>query len=202
MPLKTYTQIRQFFETHNGSEFVGFQPTDYSAELRNKIGTFHVFQDVLGNNKKFYFRMLRLIERLIVHLQMMIGVDRRKSNIVYGKGNQWFLITEGLAQFVVSKEKFIRDNFRMTSCADEIFLQTVILNSNFKNALYNGKRPSLRYTDWNRGNPYTFRLNDFEELVSTSSDALFARKFSSAIDEDIIKKLYDNFANDEDIKTE
>lgn len=43
-------------------------------------------------------------------------------------------------------------------CADEIFLQTIAMMSPYKNNIVND---SLRYVDWNRGNPYTFRNEDF-----------------------------------------
>lgn len=191
MPIKTHTEISGFFEKYNGYEFIGFQNTDYSAELRNKIGTYHIFQNIVGNSKKPLLRIFRLIDHVLVFLQIKVGIDRREKGVVYGKGGNWFSISERCAKYVVSKEGWIKKHFHMTSCGDEIFLQTVILNSNFANQLYNGKCPSLRYTDWTRGCPYIFRLDDFDELMSAPADALFARKFSPIVDNAIIDKLYD-----------
>ena len=46
-----------------------------------------------------------------------------------------------------------------------------------------------RYIDWKRGEPYTFKLEDFNELIN--SGCFFARKFSTNVDKDIIDKIYD-----------
>ena len=39
-----------------------------------------------------------------------------------------------------------------------------------------GTEPCLRLVDWERGKPYTFRLKDFDEMIS--SPCLFVRKLS------------------------
>lgn len=47
----------------------------------------------------------------------------------------------------------------------------------------------LRYTDWKRGNPYIFTIEDYDILKS--SNKLFARKFDEKKDLEIINRLYD-----------
>ena len=59
--------------------------------------------------------------------------------------------------------------FKFTYCADELFFQTIFENSPYKNNLYYNKKDDnyiscMRYIDWTRGQPYTFKENDFEEL--------------------------------------
>lgn len=85
------------------------------------------------------------------------------------------------------RKKVIRRQYRFALCADEIFIQTVVMSSPFKENIENCKR----LIDWNRGAPYVFRSDDKERLL-TSND-LFARKFDSRIDDDIIRFLYDLF---------
>ena len=56
---------------------------------------------------------------------------------------------------------------------------------------FNGKyENNLRYIDWERGAPYVFRSDDFEDLINSS--CLFARKFDSTVDREIIEKI-ENF---------
>lgn len=69
--------------------------------------------------------------------------------------------------------------------ADELFLQTVIWNSPYRNTLYredwdDDYRSCLRYIDWNRGRPYIFLISDKKELDSVDG-FLFARKFDDKI---------------------
>ena len=48
---------------------------------------------------------------------------------------------------------------------------------------------NLRHVDWNRGNPYVFRKEDFNELMN--SDKLFARKFDESKDVEIVNMIYE-----------
>lgn len=48
-------------------------------------------------------------------------------------------------------------------------------------------RSCLRYIDWERGNPYVFRNEDFEDLIA--SDFLFARKFDLNTDRLICERV-------------
>ena len=86
----------------------------------------------------------------------------------------------------------INKMYKFTVTADEIFLQSLVLNSEFKENLYNknydDNYSSILYSiDWNRGNPYVYRKEDYDLLIK--SNMLFARKFDMNIDSDIIYKI-------------
>lgn len=51
---------------------------------------------------------------------------------------------------------------------------------------------SARLIDWSRGNPYVWRLTDYEELIH--SDRMFARKFNWDTDKEIILKIAEHVA--------
>ena len=83
---------------------------------------------------------------------------------------------------------------RYTANADEIFLQTIIYNSEFKENLYyqgfdDNYDSCKRLTDWRRGTPYVWKMEDLEEIEE--SNAFFARKFEIKIDKEIIDYLYE-----------
>ena len=48
----------------------------------------------------------------------------------------------------------------------------------------------MRYIDWKKGNPYSFTINDYDELMN--SGCLFARKFDLKTEEQqqIVEKIY------------
>ena len=85
------------------------------------------------------------------------------------------------------------EDYRHTISADEIFLQTAVHHSKFKENLYksapNDIDASMRLIDWVRGTPYVFQISDSDELIN--SDCMFARKFDENIDKQIIEKLYE-----------
>ena len=92
-----------------------------------------------------------------------------------------------------SKEKLIKKVFSKSSCADELFLQTLLMESDFKDRLYLPSSQSdplanMRYIDWTRGNPYVFKTEDFDSLMS--SQYMFARKFDLNTDREICRKVY------------
>ena len=72
------------------------------------------------------------------------------------------------------------------------------MNSNFRNNLFYDKMDNnyiacMRYIDWNRGKPYTWLADDFNELIN--SNYLFARKFDCNIDNNIIMLISDYIRN-------
>jgi hypothetical protein len=84
-----------------------------------------------------------------------------------------------------------------TLCCDELFLQTILLNSPFSadryiNEFDSDPHQTMRLIDWNRGAPYIYRLSDFEELMD--SGCLFARKFDTAVDAPIVEKIASTIA--------
>ena len=78
--------------------------------------------------------------------------------------------------------------YRFTRCCDEVFLQTLLYNSSYSLNMYfdeDSKRYyNMRYVDFQRGNPYVFRIDD--EGLLNSRKEIFARKFDYVIDKDII----------------
>lgn len=53
----------------------------------------------------------------------------------------------------------------------------------------------MREIDWNRGNPYVFRTEDFEILMN--SPCMFARKFDEKTDREIIERIYEKINNEQ-----
>ncbi|MCI5660123.1 MAG: glycosyl transferase, partial [Clostridium sp.] len=51
-----------------------------------------------------------------------------------------------------------------------------------------------RLIDWERGNPYVFRMADYDEIMQ--SPAMFARKFSMQTDPEIVRAIMDELQRD------
>ena len=179
-PLKKPEYINQFFEDHNGKNFIDFGERNQNAIDRLKY--YYFFQKATGHRKSFLF----YIQKILLILQKIIKVNRirGKEDEIY-KGANWFSINHDLASYVVSNFYKYDKMFDRTVCADEIFLQTMVMASPYKETVIN---ECLREIDWKRGNPYVYQKCDYELLVN--SDNIFARKFSTKIDNEIIEKLY------------
>ena len=193
-PIKSQREIYNWFIQNEGKEFVHFGTDDYQRDIASRYNVYHFFQEKLGRgrNNKLYNKL----ETYSLAAQRRLHVNRSKNREVclYGGAN-WFSITDDLAHFVLEHIKDYKREFRFTQNCDEIFLQTIVMNSDFKNRLYisgcnDDYHQIMRHIDWTRGEnggPHTFTIEDYNELIH--SEYLFARKFNEKIDNTIIDKI-------------
>ncbi|MBE5962374.1 MAG: hypothetical protein E7256_13510 [Lachnospiraceae bacterium] len=189
LPLMSYEEMLDFWEKNQGTEFIEFDTVQQKKpSIADKIGYYYFFQDVIGRKLDIFSVFLRKVEAFSIRLQKLAKINRmKKDKIILQKGSNWFSITDDLAHYIISKRNDISRMFAHTLCADEIFLQTVVYNSPFMKTTH---KNNLRYIDWKRGTPYTFTMDDYDSLMSSS--CLWARKFSSKKDEKIIDAIYNS----------
>ena len=190
LPLKKQSEIHNFFEKNNGCEYVQFDSETVDNNVFERLKFYYPFQEYYVSKGK----IVRFIANKLLGIQKRLKINRlRKSNLVLQKGPNWFSITHELAQYILSCDKQINTMFKWTSCCDEVFVQTIVANSKFKNNLYfNGEEDNqlgcIRYIDWKRGYPYIFRKGDYDQLIG--SPFFFARKFDIDVDSEIIERLF------------
>lgn len=184
IPLKRQSEIHDFFEKNKGKNFLEFdKKIDYS---KTRLREYHWFQELIGRNKGIVPEIFYRVEKMSIFVQKKLGVNRLKNaEWEIFKGEHWFSITKELVDEIIKNKSKIRKTFYYAICADEMYIQTVAMNSYLAESVV---EDNLRFIDWNRGTPYIFRSNDYDELCSSSK--LFARKFSSGIDKEIIECLY------------
>lgn len=187
LPLKTQDEIYKFFEDNAGNEFVAIDnSTETGGEFFDRIGQYHFLQDYIGRTSGYKSALLEFFESKLISVQKLLHINRKI--LIYKKiykGSNWFSITHDFAIFLLSKKKEIKKNFGFGLCADELFLQTVIMESPFRNRIVND---CLRYIDWERGKPYIFSIEDYERLLSCGK--LFARKFDYDTKPEIIEHIF------------
>ena len=176
IPLLNQNDMHKFFDSNAGKEFIHFGHKELLPAEFQRVAYYH-----FATGRRNYFN--RLITKTESVLGRLLGINRVK-NLTVQRGSQWFSITGD----------FVKRQFKHTFIPDEFFVQTVFINSPFKDNLFhrefdNSHLGCLRYTDWQRGYPYTFRNEDYDEIVNCS--CLFARKFSNAVDSEITKRLYE-----------
>lgn len=194
LPLKTNDEIHAFFDAHDGYEFVHFQAPEANEYIWGRVKHYHTMKYFQTGNRYVSF-LGRNLDLIVEELQCKRNYERPwDPDVALQYGSQWFSITHAMAEYFLSRENWIQRHFRYTSVSDELVMQTVLYNSPFREKLYRKERDgdysaSARYIDWERGDPYTFRKEDFQTLLD--SGRMFARKFSTRVDGEIIDKLYD-----------
>lgn len=109
-------------------------------------------------------------------------------------GSAWFSITHELLQFIISeteKNTHFYTFFKRVAYPDEIYFQTLVLNSPFRSKVINS---DLRYINWDKlenGGPSYLSQKNADEI--RSSNGFFARKWqidTLAEYKDILNKLH------------
>lgn len=194
LPLVSQKKLHDYFDAMSDIEFVHYD-YKYSDDLfGNRMGLYHLFRNKIDRNQK----ALVYSEKMLLGFQKILGVNRiRNLSIELGKGANWFSITDACARYVLSRREWIYKTFKYTNCCDEVFLQTIVLNSPFKDKRFYDQKEkrygNKRAVDWNRGNPYTYRKEDFNWLIS--SGYMFGRKFNTDVDSEIVEMIV-NYVTD------
>ena len=192
LPLKTQTEVLNYFDQHKGIEFISLG----KCTFMERVNFYYLFQDYFDRNNV----LGHVLNNISIKLQKLLGIQRRSSNIRWGCGSAYFDITDDVARYVVKQKRYIKQRFKKTCCADEIFLQTIYLNSPFyeKKILNKYKGCQHKYIertyldinraiDWTRGNPYVYSKEDFQILMD--SGCLWARKFDIRNNKEIIEQI-------------
>lgn len=186
-PLASQQKIHQFFAEHPGTEYVHFDGEKIDKAVKKRIS-------------KYHFRVKRqdqktVLDKILGGLSMglQFAVDRtRATGMEFQKGANWFSITDSLARYIVSQKPLIQRLFCYSLCADEMFVQTLVHNSPYRQRLvgnnYCDNYENILYCiDWNRGNPYEYTEDDYEFLIN--SGMLFARKFNWEKSSGVVERL-------------
>ncbi|MGO5306771.1 beta-1,6-N-acetylglucosaminyltransferase [Agathobacter sp. LCP21S3_B2] len=181
-PLWNQNYIHKFFEIHKGSEFIGFDNgADFSLRVKYYV-PFAEHGKLIGISGKM-INGIRYVFRII---QDILGIDNRKKTIYdIKKGCAYFSVTEGLLKTILQREEEMRNLLKHTICCDEVFVQTIAFNSDYKNRIYrldNEWDGCLRELAWPSNvsgeHPgWNFGKKDVDFLLKSHN--LFAMKFES-----------------------
>ena len=176
--IKSQDEIHKFFTHYKDLEFVGFANDTASAKLLSRRSELYHF--FTGHGRSSFGKILQQFRRAVCVLQRAVGF-KRKHMLEMKIGPNWVSITNDACKWIVSHStpEILRE-FRYTSCGDELFVQTMLWNSPFRNRIYQFVKNTdtdagcMRFVDWKRGNPYVFQMKDFDEIVN--SQYFFCRK--------------------------
>ena len=198
-PVKTCDYVDEFFEKNAGKQFINICQKDFS---KIKCGYYHFF-----TNNRWYRKNLvvKAMNKASLYIQKLLRVKRNNDIELYC-GSALTSLTHECVTYLLSKKDEIEKRFKYALAADEVFLQTMIANSRFREQIYkfeNSSNANVRLIDWEKRNgnsPYTFRLSDWDRLVNAETDICFARKFDEKVDFEIVCKLYKFLSEDTDKK--
>ena len=183
LPIKSQDEIHEFFKKNRGKNYIKIDPVAMKSSYHyERIRYYYFFQNLIGKKHGHIVGIVYKLQALTLSLQKKMRINRlKKCSKVFYKGTNWFSITDEMVQEILREESFIKKYCYCSLCADEIFVQTVAMNSDLKGTIVD---QDLRCIDWKRGNPWIWTREDATYLLSQNSN-LFARKFSDKVDESI-----------------
>lgn len=171
-PLKSQAEIMTFLAKHPGQEFI-------RAVDQKKIRP-----DTMNRVRKMVFERPSGIVRTILRRPFLRGATPYI-------GNQWMMVSRRFCDFVCNDRTANRYKafYRNTFIADEGFFQTVMKNTDAHGPMIND---DMRMIDWIpdgdiKLRPRTYTMAD--EAALKASPNLFARKFDTQVDTDVIDML-------------
>ena len=175
---------------HQNEEFIEYLPLPSEVLVKRGEDRYKVYYPkwMIDRPSNITKRLIRIFYREFILLTKIF--KRNLSNVenIYF-GSQWFSITgeclDHIIRYLDDESNYIKF-FNNTIYADEMFFQTIIMNSYLKN---NVKNNNLRYIDWSKGgnSPKILTLEDMG-LINNSTQ-LIARKFDIDIDRNILMNL-------------
>jgi len=176
------------FYSNNDQNFLQFEQLPTISWSGNggldRYSYFNIFDHISLKNKNRLFKL----NNWFIKLQKTCKIERRSLNYdfktIYGGGTWWSLNREALEYVVFNpKSNIYLKRMRYCFCSEEIYFQSVLINSDLKQTVKNN---NLRYIDWqsNRGGtPSYLDSTDFDKIISR--DYLFARKFDDKSSEQL-----------------
>lgn len=195
-PLRSQQAISAHLEAADGTSYMNFYAltdgVDFVAKVR-RYCYYDLYARLPGRwLRRVANRLVREISNMLPERTFILGMQP------YRGSTSWCLSQPVVAHLLA----FVADPvnatylkfFQSVNCADEIFFQTIVLNSPFAATLQNYEQDvlqravgemknenkvSLHYIDWNpvREDPAIFDANDFPALAA--SGKFFARKFDT-----------------------
>lgn len=192
-PLKQNEEIEKYLIKADKNNFINYHELPSNEIWVNEGGGIdRIIYYHFNKHSRKRISYKKIINRGFSVVLKKIGVKRKPPIDIkkfYG-GSQWWCLTNECCAYIlnsIEKRPDIFRYFKYVHVPDEMFFQTILLNSRYKNKTVND---NLTYIDWGiepGASPLTLDESHYNEL-SQSSD-LWARKFDLVKSERLIKLL-------------
>ena len=177
-PLKPPSALHKFLSDNPGKLFMNVFPEwNKSAEHEHRL-------------RQYYFAAINIRGKYTAErIARMVKPRKFPGGFVPIGRSQWFTIPAECAAYIV---KFIEENkkvvrlFKYMWAPDELIFQSILYNSPYRKAITND---NMRYFDWSaeEASPKVLTMKDAEKLTHCGN--LFARKFDTRKDGEILDHL-------------
>ena len=186
---QSVSDFETFLVSNNGCEFIGVH--DYSKGHRFSERVNYKYPNF------FFKRNASLINRILrkVYIKSFVFYGGSRANLsnlnYFYKGSNWFTLTGECVKYFIDRintEPEILSQFKFSFCGDELFFQTLIMDSPYRDKIYllsdmnvTDNEMSLRYIDWCTGPEFPKILNELDLIQELPKNCFFLRKVADEI---------------------
>ena len=191
-PIKKNEEIEKYLKAANNKSFISYFKIPAKEWANENGGKNRIIYYHFNRHPRKRFAIKRVMYKGASRILRRLGVKRKPPfniNNFYG-GSQWWCLTNECCTYILNfiKEKqHIYKYFKYVLIPDEIFFQTILLNSELKDKIIND---NLTYINWGKvptPSPLTLDETHYEELKK--NNGLWARKLDMITSEKLIKIL-------------
>ena len=207
-PIQSQGYINAFLESNKGFDFIEIEPLEEKWKpkmVKDKLEHYHILHSEERGNSNCYapfahcsvFQKLRTLMHLlkgrlsVKNFRLLCSLPKRIAPFERQyAGSQFWAFSErtfyAVLNYIREHKAALEEYYKYTSSPDEIYFHSVLMNLVAKDSTIKLKDP-ITYVNYFRKNN-VFITEDFEKL-SSAKGKLFARKFDTDIDIEILNKL-------------
>lgn len=189
-PIKSIGTFSDFFNKNRHLSYMEYQKLPYAEWPEggmDRLSRYNLYDLIDGRTGKKEIWLKRFSK-----IQKLLGIKRGFSSDFpdqYGGSTYWSLNRESIKyslDYLKENPQYLR-RFKYTFCAEEIFFQTILMNSSLKDKIINN---NLRFIVWeNRNGNFPANLDSSDYKNIENSEALFARKFEYPTSEKLLSMV-------------
>ena len=207
-PIQSQGYINDFLERNKDFDFIEIEPLEEKWKpkmVKDKLEHYHILHSEERGNSNCYapFRHCSVFQKLrtLMHLlkgrlsqknfRLLCSLPKRVAPFERQyAGSQFWAFSErtfyGVLHYIREHKAALEEYYKYTSSPDEIYFHSVLMDLVAKDSTIKLKDP-ITYVNYFRKNN-VFVTEDFDKLTSEKGK-LFARKFDTDIDIEILNKL-------------
>lgn len=193
LPVVSYNDMMAFFTKYQGHSFI----TSYKLPIESWN-----YKHGMGRVQWYWFmdhiKRLRGIHRFHVWSHYLFErfniVKPATRGIEFYGGSDWWMLPGEVADYCLNEfhtNRKLRKSFEFSFIPSEMFFQTVIGNSKYRQSVTNNNHRFIPWSSDNKGHPDVI-TNEHKKAIEESG-CLFARKFDLDSDPDIFSYFEKNF---------
>ena len=214
-PITSQKEINTFLEQYNDSDFIDFLPLEQKWKtkmVKDKLEHYHILHSKERGHSNCYapfshcslFQKGRTLFHLLKgrlswqHFKLLCKLPIRSSPFrKQYAGSQFWAFSEKtfykVLTYIKEHRSSLEDYYRYTSSPDEVYFHSILINLQQTDTQIKLK-PQITYVNYFRENN-VFLSEDLKTILS-QKEKLFARKFDTEIDREILNKLdHENHTN-------